>query len=192
MTSAPTLDPTPGGGTALARMLPWAKAMSILLGGGVIGLAVASAMTGQPFEQIIEWSEKIFSGLFVAVFAGLLYCAVLALIKVHGRAANESGVRSWFESGVQSANAIATLALTYTLLGISLGIGSLSGQALNPTTIPTVIQGLTENFSMAFMTTVIGLPVSAALRAALLVAQARAEERVYTPYTVRAAHSQGE
>lgn len=160
------------------RALPWAKAMSIMLGSGVIGLAVVSAMTGQSLQRIVEWSDKIFGGLFLAMFAGLLYASVLALIKVHGRAANEPGLRAWFESGVQSANAIATLALTYTLLGISLGIGSLAGQELNPETIPHVIKGLTEHFSMAFMTTVIGLPVSAALRSALLVAQARAEDRI--------------
>ena len=71
----------------------------------------------------------------------------------------------------------SSLALTCTLLGISLGIGSLSGHELNPTTIPQVIKGLTEHFAMAFMTTVIGLPVSAALRSALLVSYSHAEER---------------
>jgi hypothetical protein len=36
-----------------------------------------------------------------------------------------------------------------------------------------VIKSLTENFSMAFMTTVVGLPTSALLRSLLLVAHAR-------------------
>ncbi len=174
MTSATTI--TQGAGT-VRRSMPWAKAMSIMLGSGVIGLAITSAVTGWSLDVIVEWSGKIFGGLFMAMFAGLLYASVLALIKVHGRAASDPGVRAWFESGVQAANAIATLALTYTLLGISLGIGSLAGQELNPATIPQVIKGLTEHFSMAFMTTVIGLPVSAVLRSALLVVQARAEER---------------
>ena len=89
-------------------------------------------------------------------------------------------MRPWFETGVQSANAIATLALTYTLLGISLGIGGLAGQELNPTTIPSIIKNLTEHFSMAFMTTVIGLPVAAVLRSTLLVTFSRAEERTHT------------
>lgn len=174
MTDVPFAAAGPG---IASRAVPWAKAMSILLGGAVIGIAVASAITGWSFDVIVEWSEKIFGGLFVVMFAGLLYASVLALIKVHGRSAAEPGVRAWFESGVQASSGIATLALTYTLLGISLGIGSLSSQELNPATIPQVIKGLTEHFSMAFMTTVLGLPVSAALRSALLVYQARAEER---------------
>ena len=166
---------------AMMRTLPnvisWAKALSILLGVAVIGLAVVTAMTGKPLGQLIAMSEKLFSGLFIAVFLGLLYASALALIKIHGQRADRPGVRPWFETGVQSANAIATLALTYTLLGISLGIGSLSVYELNPATIPQVIKGLTEHFSMAFMTTVIGLPVSAALRSALLVSFSHAEER---------------
>jgi len=66
-----------------------------------------------------------------------------------------------------------TLALTYTLLGISLGIGTLAGQELTPETVRGVIQDLTANFSRAFLTTVIGLPVSAALRAVLVVTHGR-------------------
>jgi hypothetical protein len=163
------------------RLVPWAKAMTLLLGGGVIGLAVATAMTGTPVEGILAWSEKIFGTLFLAVFAALLYTALLSMIRVQGRAADQPGVRAWLETGVQSASAIATLALTYTLLGISLGIGSLAGTDLNPATIPQVIRGLTEHFSMAFMTTVIGLPVSAVLRAALMIQQAKAEERAAQP-----------
>lgn len=160
-------------------VISWAKALSILLGVVVIGLAVVIAMTGRPLGQLIAMSEKLFSGLFVAVFLGLLCASVLALIKIHGQRASRPGIRLWFETGVQSANAIATLALTYTLLGISLGIGSLSDHELNPTTIPQVIKDLTEHFSMAFMTTVIGLPVSAALRSALLVSFSRAEEGIH-------------
>jgi len=82
---------------------------------------------------------------------------------------------------VQSANAIATPALAYTLLGISLGIGSLAGQDLNPDTVSAIIPVRTENVSMAFMTTVVGLPVSAVLRAVLLVAYSRSEERARIP-----------
>ena len=65
------------------------------------------------------------------------------------------------------------LALTYTLFGISLGIGSLAGQGLTPETVESVIRNLTASFSLAFMTTVIGLPLSALLRAALVVVHGR-------------------
>ena len=66
----------------------------------------------------------------------------------------------WFETGLQLSNLISTIALTYTLLGISLGIGELSSSKLDVETINITISKLTEQFSMAFMTSVIGLPLS--------------------------------
>ena len=74
---------------------------------------------------------------------------------------------------MHAAQGVATLALTFTLLGISLGIGSLADNQLTPDTIQSVISQLTNRFSMAFMTTVIGLPVSAVLRTGLAVTYAR-------------------
>ena len=85
----------------------------------------------------------------------------------------DEAYQPWLVAGIQAANGVATLALTYTLLGISLGIGSLAGQELTPDTIQGVIKVLTENFSLAFMTTVVGLPTSALLRSLLLVTDAR-------------------
>lgn len=76
-----------------------------------------------------------------------------------------------------SANGVTTLALTFTLLGISLGIGSLAGQELNPDTVPVIIREMTANFSLAFMTTVVGLPVSAVLRSLIVVTHARNRHR---------------
>ena len=39
--------------------------------------------------------------------------------------------------------------------------------------IDAIIQGLTANFSLAFMTTVVGLPLAAVLRTLLVLTQAR-------------------
>jgi len=78
----------------------------------------------------------------------------------------------WLQAGLQSCNGIATLALTFTLLGISLGIGRLSDGGLTPENINSVIADLTAHFSLAFMTSVIGLPLSAAMRTALIVGNA--------------------
>ncbi|NQV98390.1 MAG: hypothetical protein HQ483_01735 [Rhodospirillales bacterium] len=157
------------------------KALSYLLGVSVLGLAGGVALTEVRIADIIAWSDKIFGGLFVSLFCALVYMAILAIVRVQGRSITEPGVRIWFEAGLQAASAIATLALTYTLLGISLGIGGLAGQDLNPETVSGIIRSLTENFSMAFMTTVVGLPVSAVLRAILMVAHSRAEERARIP-----------
>ena len=70
---------------------------------------------------------------------------------------------------MQVSNLISTLALTYTLLGISLGIGELSSSKLDIDTINQTISKLTQQFSMAFMTSVIGLPLSGLLRSILII-----------------------
>ena len=86
----------------------------------------------------------------------------------------------WTEAGLQAANGIATLALTYTLLGISLGIGTLAEQELTPETVRHVIRGLTSQFSLAFMTTVVGLPTAAILRTLLVVTHAQKQGQQLT------------
>ena len=70
---------------------------------------------------------------------------------------------------MQVSNSISIIALTFTLLGISLGIGELSSAKLDLNTINQTIGKLTEQFSMAFMTSVIGLPVSAILKSLLII-----------------------
>ena len=82
----------------------------------------------------------------------------------------------WFESGLQLSNLISTIALTYTLLGISLGIGELSASKLDVNTINQTISKLTEQFSMAFMTSVIGLPLSAILRSIIVIFYERSKK----------------
>ena len=49
---------------------------------------------------------------------------------------------------------------------------TLAGLATLVATVQEVIRGLTERFSLAFMTTVIGLPTSALLRALLSISGA--------------------
>ena len=152
------------------------RALSGFLGLTAIVLAVAVFATPMDVEGIVDWADRIFGAVFIVMFAAMVYTAILSIVQVRTIAPHLPGYRSWFETGLQAANGVATLALTYTLLGISLGIGSLAYQTLTPDSIQSVVQGLTEHFSMAFMSTVVGLPVSAALRAVLLVTRSRAEE----------------
>ena len=70
---------------------------------------------------------------------------------------------------MQFANSISTLALTFTLLGISLGIGELAISKLDINSINETIGKLTNKFSMAFLTSVIGLPLSSLLRSILII-----------------------
>lgn len=163
---------------AIARTLgAGSRALSGFLGLTAIALAVAVFATPMDVGGIVDWADRIFGAVFIVMFAAMVYIAILSIVQVRTIAPHQPGYRSWFETGLQAANGVATLALTYTLLGISLGIGSLADQTLTPDTIQAVVQGLTEHFSMAFMSTVVGLPVSAALRAVLLVTRSRTEER---------------
>jgi hypothetical protein len=59
------------------------------------------------------------------------------------------------------------------LFGISAGIGELAAGDLNINTVNTVIASLTDQFSMAFMTSVVGLPLSALMRVILVVTAKR-------------------
>ncbi len=153
----------------MTRFDTGSRALSLLLGGTVVGLAVITAATHMTADELARRATDVFGLTFIGVLGGLvltaLYCWV-RMIATRGR-------RVWLEAGLQAANGITTLALTYTLLGISLGIGTLAEQQLGPETVQGIIRDLTAQFSMAFLTTVIGLPLAAVLRALLLVGHAR-------------------
>ncbi|MDJ0943115.1 MAG: hypothetical protein QNJ30_06605 [Kiloniellales bacterium] len=148
---------------------------SFMLGGLVIAAALVVMATSTSLDDITSWAWDVLGLTFAGVLASLVFAALFCWVKVCQAKRAGTALQPWLTAGVQSANGIATLALTYTLLGISLGIGSLAGQELTPETIQVVIRGLTENFSMAFMTTVVGLPTSAFLRSLLLIAGTRSE-----------------
>ena len=153
------------------------QATSYLLGGLVVALALTAFATSMSLSEIAAWARDVLGLTFALALGGLIFIALLSWVKI-GQLHNDAvAYQPWLTAGVQAANGVATLALTYTLLGISLGIGSLAGKDLNPDTVRLVIQGLTENFSMAFMTTVIGLPTAAVLRTLLTVTNARVVAR---------------
>ena len=143
------------------------KSVSLVLGTAVLVAAVASAMMGLDLREIADWAFEVFSVTFMVILgiilAGFAYCLVRL---IECRKNGENG-DVWLEAAVHLAGGVATVALTYTLLGISLGIGTLAGQPVNAETVQSIIGDLTSHFSLAFMTTVIGLPVSAALRAVI-------------------------
>ena len=136
-------------------------AIGIFFGTGIILLAAASYLTQMPVMNLITWLQNVFSWSFVIIFSGLFSAAVVAGASIKPGKNNNF----LYDAGLQAANGISTLALTFTLLGISLGIGTLSDQPLTPDSVNGLIGELTKQFSMAFMTTVVGLPSSAILRA---------------------------
>ena len=166
------------------------RTLSVFLGVVVLGLFAAAAATSLDAGDIMRWARQVFGVTFLIALSALvvtaLHCwrrlaAPVAIGAAIGAVAGAALDAARLETGLQAANGIATLALTYTLAGISLGIGSLAGHDLGPETIQAVIGDLTRHFSMAFMTTVVGLPISAVLRAMLMIKTRRIEARAVAP-----------
>ncbi len=159
---------------ALSALQSGSRTLSFFLGVVVLGLFAAAMATPLDAGDIMRWAREVFGVTFLVALSALVVTALHSWLRLSAGGTVDA---ARLELGLQAANGIATLALTYTLLGISLGIGGLAGQELGPDTIQSVIQGLTRHFSMAFMTTVVGLPTSAVLRAMLMVTTRRIESR---------------
>lgn len=136
-----------------------------LTGMAIISLALISYFTELSISDLFIWVERFFSSVFIAIYSVLVALGIYAITQL----TEHKYADYWQEVGQQSGNAIATLALTFTLLGISLGIGTLSEQPLNPENVQMMVSGLTKQFSMAFMTTVIGLPTATIIRALISI-----------------------
>jgi len=136
-----------------------------LIGVIIISLALISYFTELSLTALFAWFERFFSSVFIIIYSLLIALGGYAIVQLQ----EPKYADYWQEVGQQSGNAIATLALTFTLLGISLGIGTLADQPLSPENIQTLVSGLTKQFSMAFMTTVIGLPTATIIRALVCI-----------------------
>ena len=145
------------------------SALGMILGAMAIIFAAISFATNMQLSDILSWMNKYFGITFTLLFTALLLVAIYAIVKINQR----QSVIFFAQVGAQAANGISTLALTFTLLGISLGIGALAEQSLTPQNVNAIISALTTQFSMAFMTTVVGLPVSTAVRACLSILLAK-------------------
>jgi hypothetical protein len=157
------------------------QALSYYLGALVLGLAAAAIFDLPQPGEIVAWAMRVLGLTFLALLSALILATLYSWIRLARHGVPPGQRQAWQEAGMHAANGIATLGLTYTLLGISLGIGELAGQELTPATVQEVIRGLTERFSLAFMTTVIGLPTSALLRALLSISGAWVAARDVRP-----------
>jgi hypothetical protein len=152
------------------------RSLSYLLGGVILVIAAAVAASGWGVRAVAGWALDVFGATFLALFAVLVAVAVFAWIRLTD-GLDSAARRLWREVGLHAANGVSTVALTYTLLGISLGIGTLAGRPLDPSTVQDIVGELTRHFGRAFMTTVVGLPAAAALRALLLIADTARDGR---------------
>lgn len=147
----------------------FSRALALLLAAISVGLALAVWLTGDGPAALAERGVGIVGVAFVAGTASLALVALVAAVRLW----RDPGDRPWQAAGLQAASGIATLALTFTLLGIGLGIAALAETPIAPDTVDRLIAALTERFSLAFSTTVVGLPLAAGLRGLLVVLAAR-------------------
>jgi protein-S-isoprenylcysteine O-methyltransferase Ste14 len=155
-----------------------ARSLSAVLGIVVAALVVAVIATSLSPTEIADWALEIFGISFLVLLGGLLFVAAFAGVRMWQWHEDPRQRVFWRDVGLQASSGIATLALTYTLLGISLGVGALAEHALTPETVHAVIRELSRHFSLALLSTVIGLPVSTATRSALMIAEGRIDIRM--------------
>ncbi|MBT6138928.1 MAG: hypothetical protein HOH65_15770 [Rhodospirillaceae bacterium] len=149
--------------------------LSYALGSCVLALAASVAVTSMRPVQLAEWALTAFGPSFITALTVLVLVTLVAWFRQRSLAHDPLARHVWVETGLHAAGGVATLALTFTLLGISLGIGTLADRPLNPETVAGIVGELTRHFSMAFMTTVVGLPLSALLRAVIQIEERRIE-----------------
>lgn len=152
--------------TAVADL---AQAVGLLLATAVLALAGSRLLLDLPPAEAVDRLLAVVGGAFPVLFAALVVLAVTAALRLWRDPAD----RRWRQLGLQASSGIATVALTFTLLGISLGIGGLADRPLTPDGVQAVIADLTGRFALAFTTTVVGLPTAAGLRALTLVLASR-------------------
>lgn len=152
-----------------AALADLAQATGMLLGTIVLALAGSRLLLDLPPAGSAARVLAVVGELFPALFAILVVLAGTAALRLRRDPAD----RRWRQLGLQASSGIATVALTFTLLGISLGIGGLADRPLTPDSVQAVIAELTGRFALAFSTTVVGLPTAAGLRALVLVLASR-------------------
>ena len=140
------------------------RALAIFSGLLVIGLALTLLLFGVVPKDLFAIAKEKLGVLFMVLSVVLVLTVMIAVVKIRDAQLDHQSKSVWLHIGLHSANGIATVALTFTLFGISAGIGELAGGDLDIDTINTVIASLTDQFSMAFMTSVVGLPLSALMR----------------------------
>ena len=159
------------------RLNQSSQALSILLGSIILGLLFYVSITDNEPSYIFSWANSVLGTTFILIILFLTFGSIICALNIHNSYLYKK--KFWFETGLQLSNLISTIALTYTLLGISLGIGELSSSKLDVDTINQTISKLTEQFSMAFMTSVVGLPLSGVLRSILIICYEHIKKNIY-------------
>ena len=153
------------------------RALSFLLAFLVFCFICTTTIFNSNVNDALDQVLKTLGPIFVILLLGLIFVSIYCWLKQIEFAREQYKRQVWTEAALQSADSISTLALTCTLLGISLGIGTLAEEQLTPDTVQAIVKNLTNHFSLAFMTTVVGLPCSAIFRSLIQITEAKFETR---------------
>ena len=125
------------------------RAFALFGGLVVISLALTLLLFGVTPKDLFAAAKDTLGVLFIALAVGLVLTVMIAASKIRDAQLDRQSKSVWLHIGLHAANGIATVALTFTLFGISAGIGELAAGDLNIDTINSVIASLTDQFSMA-------------------------------------------
>ena len=145
------------------------RTLATLSGLLVILLALILFVFGIAPASLFTIARDAVGMLFMGLSGSLLLVTMMAITKMRDPHLEHGSKSAWFQIGLHAANGIATVALTFTLFGISAGINQLAAGELDIDSVNAVITGLTSQFSMAFLTSVVGLPLSALMRMVVVV-----------------------
>jgi hypothetical protein len=157
----------------LSHLRTGSQTFSYLLALLVLALLLVVMMFGAEPDDFIKLLLATFGPVFMTLSAALIFAVLYCWQRQLDYQVEPSQRLPWTQAGMHLADGLSTLALTFTLLGISLGIGTLTEKSLTPETIQLVIKDLTKHFSLAFMTTVFGLPMAAVLRALIQITETK-------------------
>ena len=87
------------------------QAISYMLGGLVIALALGVMTTSVSAAEITVWAWDVLGFAFAALLGGLVFIALLCWVKVRQLKARRAEYGTWLVAGIQAANGVATLAL---------------------------------------------------------------------------------
>jgi len=160
------------------RLNQSSQALSILLGSIILALFLYVSITDHEPSYIFTLANSVLGTTFILIVLFLTLGSIVCALNIYNSYLHQK--KFWFETGLQLSNLISTIALTYTLLGISLGIGELSSSKLDVDKINETISKLTEQFSMAFMTSVVGLPLSGVLRSILIICYEHIKKNIHS------------
>jgi len=109
------------GSTAL--IFSGVRALYWIVGSLIIAVAAVSLVTQMSVMEIMSLVNRHFGVTFITFYTALVVIGLFAVRQLWQR---QSTYGYWHELCLQTANGISTLALTFTLFGISMGISSLS------------------------------------------------------------------